>query len=220
MWDVANEAIDDRPNSNPFNLRDSFWFRKLGPEFLVMAFKFAHEADPRVELYYNEYGIEGGGKKAEHTLDLLNWLKSKGAPITGLGMQWHINVGQSVVPGDGHYQFADKIRDAGFAFMVTELDVAIPVVPHAPRTPEYGVVPKDPHDLEVQADTFEAVFKYALSYRNCHGINLWGFNDNHSWIPGFSRGMNGAATITDPNYGLKRAYHAIYRSLGGKESKG
>jgi endo-1,4-beta-xylanase len=25
-WDVINEAIDDNNNSNPFNLRDSFWF--------------------------------------------------------------------------------------------------------------------------------------------------------------------------------------------------
>jgi endo-1,4-beta-xylanase len=64
MWDVVNEAIDDRPNGNPFNLRDSFWFRKLGPEFLVLAFKWAREADPKAELYYNEYGIEGGGAKA------------------------------------------------------------------------------------------------------------------------------------------------------------
>lgn len=31
MWDVVNEAIDDRPNSNPYNLRNSFWFRNWGP---------------------------------------------------------------------------------------------------------------------------------------------------------------------------------------------
>jgi hypothetical protein len=80
MWDVANEAIDDRPNGNPFNLRDSFWFRKLGPDFLVLAFKWAHDADPKAELYYNEYGIEGGGEKAKHPFGARQVVEGSGRP--------------------------------------------------------------------------------------------------------------------------------------------
>jgi endo-1,4-beta-xylanase len=56
-WDVVNEAIDDKSNANPLNLRDCFWLRKLGPDFMKYAFMFAHEADPDAQLYYNEYGI-------------------------------------------------------------------------------------------------------------------------------------------------------------------
>jgi len=213
MWDVANEAIDDRPNQNPFNLRNSFWFRKLGPEFLVLAFKYAREADPRVELYYNEYGIEGGGPKADHVIELLKWLKQQRAPITGLGMQWHIDSGLSLAPGDAHYQFADRVKEIKLGFMITELDVAVPVVSRKRTDPDYGMTPRDPNDLQAQANVYKEVFEYALSYSNCRGINLWGFNDRHSWIPGFSRGERGAATISDQSYERKPAYWAIWHAL-------
>jgi endo-1,4-beta-xylanase len=209
MWDVANEAIDDRPNSNPFNLRDSFWFRKLGPEFLVLAFKWAHEADPRAELYYNDYSIEGGGPKAQHMLDLAKWLKEQGAPITGLGLQYHIDCRTSIEPGDGHYQLIEAIKKLRLAYMITELDVAVPAKRLPAGDPDRGMVPADPADLELQAKVYAAVFKMALSSRNCHGINIWGLTDKYSWIPGFSRGRDGAATLFDKDYNKKPAYDAI-----------
>ena len=62
-WDVVNEAINDGGNAQTAqteNLRNSSWLQALGPEFLTLAFKFAHEADPKAKLYYNDYGIEAG----------------------------------------------------------------------------------------------------------------------------------------------------------------
>ncbi len=209
MWDVANEAIDDRPNKNAFNLRDSFWFRKLGPEFLVLAFKWAHEADPRAELYYNDYAIEGGGAKANHVLDLARWLKAQRAPITGLGLQYHIDCRTSIVPGDGHYKLLDDIREIRLHYMITELDVAVPVKILPNGDPDRGMIPSNRADLELQAQTYAAVFQMALSTKNCRGINIWGLTDRYSWIPGFSGGRNGAATIFDKEYKPKSAYFAI-----------
>ena len=209
MWDVANEAIDDRPNQNPFNLRNSFWFRKLGPEFLVMAFKWAHEADPKAELYYNEYGVEGGGPKAQHMLELAKWLKQQGAPITVLGLQYHIDWKTSIAPGDGHYQLIDEIHKLRLAYMITELDVAVPVQKLPAGDPNRGLIPADPEDLNLQAKTYAAVFQMALTSRNCHGINIWGLTDRHSWIPGFSQGRNGLATLFDKSYLPKPALQAV-----------
>ncbi|HUZ06308.1 MAG TPA: endo-1,4-beta-xylanase, partial [Candidatus Paceibacterota bacterium] len=60
-WDVVNEAIDDRNNNGqPDNLRDDSWYRVIGSNYLTMAFKWAHEADPKAQLYYNDYNIEQG----------------------------------------------------------------------------------------------------------------------------------------------------------------
>ena len=61
-WDVVNEAINDFGDAQTENLRNSSWLKALGPEFVTLAFKFAHEADPDAKLYYNDYGIESGSK--------------------------------------------------------------------------------------------------------------------------------------------------------------
>jgi endo-1,4-beta-xylanase len=213
MWDVANEAIDDRPNDNPFNLRNSFWFRKLGPEFLVLAFKWAHEADPKAQLYYNEYGVEGGGPKARHMLDLAKWLKEQGAPITGLGLQYHIDCRTKVEPGDGHYGLIEDIRKLRLGYMITELDVAVPAQPLPAVDPNRGLVADNPADLDLQAQVYASVFRMALASKNCRGVQLWGFTDRHSWIPGFSRGRNGAALLFDGDYKPKPAYYACAAEL-------
>jgi len=216
MWDVVNEAIDDRPNNgNPFNLRNSYWFRKLGPEFLVLAFKWAHEADPKAQLYYNDYSVENGSPKGKYMLELAKWLKEQGAPITGLGLQYHIDCRTKITPGDGYYGFIEDIRKLGLAYMITELDVAMPVKSAPQNDPDYGLVPQDPADLDRQAEVYASVFQMVLASRNCRGIQTWGFTDRYSWIPGFSRGRNGAALMFDKDYRPKPAYTAVEAVLKG-----
>jgi endo-1,4-beta-xylanase len=217
MWDVVNEAIDDRPgNGNPFNLRNSYWFRKLGPEFLVLAFKWAHEADPRAQLYYNDYAVEAGGEKGKQMLALGKWLKEQGARITGLGLQYHIDCKTKIEPGDGHYGFIEDIRKLGLSYMITELDVAVPVQSKPFGDPDFGLVPQDPSDFDRQADVYASVFRMVLASRNCRGVQVWGFTDRYSWIPGFSRGRNGVALLFDKDYNPKPAYNAVQAALQGK----
>jgi endo-1,4-beta-xylanase len=51
-WDVVNEAVEEDGT-----MRRSPWFNIIGEDFVALAFKFAHEADPAAELYYNDYSI-------------------------------------------------------------------------------------------------------------------------------------------------------------------
>jgi GH35 family endo-1,4-beta-xylanase len=124
-WDVVNEAINDRGSAETAqteNLRNSSWLRALGPEFLTLAFKFAHEADPDAKLYYNDYGIEAGPKHAS-SMVLLKRLIKNGAPIHGVGIQGHWST--TGVP----YAALDKaIADyasLGLKVSITELDLTI-----------------------------------------------------------------------------------------------
>jgi endo-1,4-beta-xylanase len=204
MWDVVNEAIDDNKNDRPFNLRNSFWFRKLGPEFLLLAFQYAHEADPKAELYYNEYNVEHGGSKADSLLALADYLREHHAPITGLGLQYHIGLWDHIQPGDGHYALLDQIRQRKLAFMITELDIGIDVVPFSRTDPNRGLQPKDASQVDGQANLYADVFKMALCYKNCHGVQMWGFTDRHSWIPDYQEGK-GAALLFDGDYAPKAA---------------
>jgi endo-1,4-beta-xylanase len=215
-WDVINEAIDDRPNNNPFNLRSSFWFRKLGVDFVEDAFRFAHEADPKCKLYYNDYSVENGGKKAENLLKMADYLISKKVPINGIGLQFHRWMVEKPVPGDKFYEMLSEIQRRKLSFMMTEFDLSMPIV-RVPRTdPTYGQTPMNPEDLQKQAESYHAFVKMALSFKNCQGIQLWGVNDGLSWIPSSTGGGRGAALLLDKDYKPKPAFDALASALKGQ----
>ncbi len=204
-WDVVNEAIDDRNNTNPFNLRNSFWLRKLGPDFMKYAFIFAHEADPNTQLYYNDYKIESLGLKANRTVELVRWLRSQGATIHGIGLQWHIDISANVTPESDYYRNAEQFIDQGLNFMITELDISIPMKDGKPI---------DPAALEKQGLLYCSLFDYFLSFSpQCAAMLTWGFTDRYSWIPAFWNYTRGEALPLDKFYQPKPAYWQMEDTL-------
>ena len=197
-WDVINEAIDDSNNTNPLNLRNGFWFRKLGPDFIRYAFQFAHETDPNVKLYYNEYYIETLGLKATRPLISSIGYDHKVFTVDGVGLQWHIGVSTNITPGDQHYQSAQQFIDNRLDIMVTELDVAVPT---------QGGYPINPQDLQTQGVVYRSMLEYCLHFApNCKAMLTWGFTDRYSWIPGTHQDKQGAALPLDWMYLPKPAY--------------
>jgi endo-1,4-beta-xylanase len=215
-WDVINEIISDGPNGNQFNVRSSIWFRKLGMDFIPLCFKWAKQADPKAKLYYNDYGCEAGGRKLDDAIAMCNWIRSQGGPVDGIGLQYHIGSWAKVAPGSAFHQTVEKIEKNGYDWMITELDYAVETVTYRPSDPNYGLVPKNPKDLETQGATIGAIVEMALKSKRCKGINLWGITDRHSWIPGFSRNKNGAATMLDADYNAKPAVEYILKALRSK----
>ncbi len=124
-WDVVNEAIDDRGNNGqPDNLRNDSWYRVIGSNYLTMAFKWAHEADPKARLYYNDYNIEQGavrntGKHAA-SMSLLKRMIKDGAPINGVGIQgpWHLDTDLADVE-----KAITDYESLGLKVSISELDV-------------------------------------------------------------------------------------------------
>ncbi len=70
---MVNEAINDGGTGETENLRDSSWYKVIGPDVLTLAFKWAHEADPDAQLYYNDYNIDQGAvqNKGKHASSML-----------------------------------------------------------------------------------------------------------------------------------------------------
>jgi endo-1,4-beta-xylanase len=118
-WDVVNEAINDGDGA----YRNSVFYRVIGKEYLPLAFKWAHEADPDAELYYNDYNLDADDAKRATAVELVKYLREQGAPIHGIGLQGHYNL-SSPTPAkiDETIQI---FADLGLKVMITELDVEV-----------------------------------------------------------------------------------------------
>jgi GH35 family endo-1,4-beta-xylanase len=116
-WDVVNEAISDKTGE----YRNTVFYRVIGKEYLALCFKWAHEADPGAELYYNDYNLAGDDAKRDRVVELVKYLREQGAHIDGIGMQGHYNL---VTPTAAKVDEAINIfAQLGLKVMITELDI-------------------------------------------------------------------------------------------------
>jgi len=189
VWDVVNEAVADS-----CVLGDTIWLETIGPDYIEMAFRWAHEADPDALLFYNDYGCEGYGDKSDALYDLLRELLQRGVPVHGVGLQMHIGIGQSPDPQDVRDNIT-RLAELGLQTHISEIDVRVPGEP----TEE---------SLRQQAILYRNMLSACLSVPDCKGFVMWGFTDRHSWVPAFFPGW-GSALIFDESYRPKPAYAAL-----------
>ncbi len=196
-WDVVNEALDDSGQ-----LRDSVWLRGIGPEYIDLAFRWAHEADPNALLFYNDFKGEGLGPKSDAIYNLVKGLHERGVPIGGVGLQMHVSL-------DDHPSAADiksnieRLAQLGLVVHITEMDVRL-------------ADPPDANSLNAQAQIYKDVLEACLSEKKaCQALLTWGFTDKYSWIPNFYSGF-GSGFIFDSSFNPKPAYNLMKETLGGK----
>ena len=164
QWDVVNEAVEDTGQ-----LRRNVWLDGIGPDYIAMAFRWAHQADPSAELFYNDYGIEFGGAKTDAVYRLLASLRGQGVPVDGLGIQMHDPVSSaSQLPALPAVM--GRFNALGLDVAVTEMDVWLPARQAGP-------------DLRAQAAYFGQVLEDCLAAARCSTFSTWGFTDRDSWVP-------------------------------------
>lgn len=115
QWDVVNEAFEEDGA-----LRDDLWLQKIGPDYIAKAFRWAHEADPKALLVYNDYNIEYGGPKQEAAYALVQRLKEDRVPIDGVGFQTHLDTQYDVPDLQATMQ---RFARLGLKTAETEVDV-------------------------------------------------------------------------------------------------
>lgn len=193
QWDVVNEAFNDDGT-----MRKTIWLDAMGPSYIADAFRWAHQADPKALLFYNDYNIEGLGPKSDAVYALAKQLRAQGVPIDGIGAQGHL---------DTKYGFPDRMQqnlqrfaDLGLKVALTEVDVRTTV----PDT-------TTPEKLAQNAD-YSQMLEACLLVRACISYTVWGFGDAFSWVPGVFAG-EGAADIYDENLQPKASYFALQQTL-------
>jgi endo-1,4-beta-xylanase len=190
-WDVVNEGLDDDGK-----LRDTFWRRCIGPDYIEKAFRWTHEADPKAKLFYNDFNIEFAGPKAEAAFELVQSLKKKGVPIHGIGLQMHLDR----MPSDVFLaKYMKRFDDISIEVHVTEMDVRLPM-------------PLQARDVAMQSEAYRMVMRRCLEAPNCKAFVTWGVTDRYSWIPNFFKGT-GSALLFDEQYQPKPAFRAVLAEL-------
>lgn len=198
-WDVVNEAFNEDGT-----LRNSVWFQNMGASYIEKAFRYAHEADPDVLLFYNDYGLEYNPNKRRAVIKLLNNLRARGVQVDGIGLQAHIFT---------QFPEASQIADAmnevaknGYKVHISEIDISI------------NPLGKEIKDKEQQFQRQAIVIAEVVShYKQLpphlqYGITFWGIGDGDSWIRSyFSR--EDYPLLYDDNYKPKPMYCKLKEAL-------
>ena len=197
-WDVINEAF-----TGYGTLRDTFWLQGIGPEYISMVFRWAHEADPNALLFYNDFGGEGLGKKSTAIYNMAKELLQDGVPIDGIGLQMHVSLDFYPKPEDVAANM-ERFAGLGLEIHVTEMTVVL----YDPVTQE---------DLDKQADIYRDILEVCLSVNACKAFVMWGFTDLYSYYK--TRYTDrGSALIFNESYQAKPAYDALVEVLKPEKS--
>ncbi|WP_080905532.1 endo-1,4-beta-xylanase [Parabacteroides sp. Marseille-P3160] len=194
-WDVVNEIIDDQGE-----LRDCIWLQKIGPEYIELAFRYAHEADPDALLFYNDYGHEYSDTRRYAVNYIADSLAKKGVPIHGIGLQMHTNINRSV----------DDLRYAITAAAITKLKVHVSELDVAVNPEKKNITFTTDLALK-QKDSYRAVMKAMMDIPQDQqfGVTMWGVHDPSSWL---SNNPDWALPFNN-NFERKPAYEGILQGV-------
>jgi endo-1,4-beta-xylanase len=214
-WDVVNEALNEDGT-----LRKSQWYNIIGDDFIAKAFEYAHEADPKAELYYNDYNIEYEAKR-NGAVNLVRKLKEKGIPITAVGVQSHEKMN---VPSLQEIEDTlNAFGKLGVKVAITELDVD--VLPAVTRQPTADISARaeqtansNPYTAGLPDDMQQAlskryadIFAVFLKHKDLiTRVTFWGVTDRFSWLNDFpARGRTNYPMLFDRAGKTKPAFDAV-----------
>lgn len=208
-WDVVNEVISDSPAEV---YRNSLWYQIAGEDFISKAFEYAHAADERALLFYNDYNEISATKRAK-IITMIKNLQQKGVPIHGVGLQAHWSVTEPVEEQlDATLEDFSKL---GIKMHITELDVSVHKKEHNARQR----LPTDSDTLytkekeAAQTTAYKMFFRLFRKYRKyISSVTFWNISDRHSWLDYFPvNKRKDYPLLFDKNLQPKQAYWEVVK---------
>jgi len=206
-WDVVNEAFED--DGSP---RKSLFYQILGTDYIPLAFQYAHEADPSIQLFYNDYSMNKASK-VEGVANFFRPLIKQGLPITAIGMQGHMILEDNK---DNRYikEYKHSIKtisELGIPTFFSELDVSVLPNPYgfsgANVSDAFTYRPEmDPYKKGLSKDKETELEKFWIDFykmliehqKDIIRVNFWCLNDGNSWRNDFPiTGRTDYATLFD-----------------------
>lgn len=216
-WDVVNEALNEDGT-----LRKSVFLDTYGKDFLTLAFKLAAKADPKTDLYYNDYNLCQPAKR-KGAIALIKDLQKNGAKIDGVGEQGHWNLTSPSLE-----EIEKTILDfsaLGLKVAFTELDISVLPNPwdvvgadvnqKSEASEKMNPYPKVlPDSIQKQlANRYEAIFKLFIKHQDkISRVTFWGVNDGQSWLNDWPiRGRTNYPLLFDRDFKPKEAYNSVMK---------
>lgn len=214
-WDVVNEAFNDDGTMRP-----SLFYQIIGPDYIEIAFKTAHQADPKAELYYNDYSM-ASQKKRDAVCALVKTLKNKGCRIDAVGMQSHNGMNY---PDLNEYEKSiDAFAACGVKVMMTELDLN--VLPNPESFSGANVSDRYKYDKafnpyadgmpdsiarQVSKRYLDLFNIYYRHRKQISRVTLWGISDKNSWLNDWPiQGRTNYPLLFDRQYKEKETVNEI-----------
>lgn len=195
-WDVVNEAIDDNGN-----IKQGFWYSKIGSDYIDLAFQYAHEADPDALLFYNDYGHEYSTTRLKAINKMLSEMKGRGVPVHGTGLQMHTSLKRA------KYDLRNAVIESaktGLLVHVSELDICVNI--NNDKNLEYSN-----SLISAQMDKFYEVAKAMkdIPSQQSYGITTWGVGDGDSFMSGYD--YPEWPLLYDSEYKHKAVYESFWK---------
>ncbi|WP_246601189.1 endo-1,4-beta-xylanase [Alteromonas antoniana] len=215
-WDVVNEALNEDGT-----LRESRWREIIGDDYIAQAFRFATEANPNAELYYNDYNLNAPAKR-DGAVRLVKSLLAQGVKVSGIGMQAHYMLRSPAIS-----QIEESITafaSLGVKVMITELDISVLPFPKQAAigaeisetaafaealNPYADGLPTDVQDA--LATRYRELFALFYKHRDdISRVTFWGTHDGTSWKNNWPvRGRTDYPLLIDRQGQPKPAYEAV-----------
>jgi endo-1,4-beta-xylanase len=197
-WDVVNEAFEEDGRLRV----EAPWREWIGDDYIELAFRFAHEADPTALLFYNDYNAEAVNAKSDAVYAMVQDFLARDVPIDGVGLQMHVRLGdvgpgRPVDPASVSANIA-RLGALGLKVQITEMDVA-----HQGAFTEAVAIQ--------QAGVYYQIMQVCLDNPACLGLSTWGLTDSRTWLrmPEFFNNPEVAPLLFDEDYQPKLAYTAL-----------
>jgi len=217
-WDVVNEALNEDGT-----LRESVFFNIMGSEYIENSFSWANDADPDVNLVYNDYNLCEEPKR-KGAIKLIKNLQKKNIKIDGVGIQAHWQLNSPTI--EEIEKTIISFSELGIDVMFTELDISVLPSPWELQGAEVNQnfekfeddKKMNPYPIKLPdavkkklANRYKDIFKLFLKHQDkISRVTFWGVTDKNSWLNDWPiKGRTNYPLLFDRNYQSKIAYKSI-----------
>lgn len=217
-WDVVNEALNEDGT-----LRESVFFNIMGSEYIENSFSWANDADPDVNLVYNDYNLCEEPKR-KGAIKLIKDLQKKNIKIDGVGIQAHWQLNSPTI--EEIEKTIISFSELGIDVMFTELDISVLPSPWELQGAEVNQnfekfeddKKMNPYPIKLPdavkkklANRYKDIFKLFLKHQDkISRVTFWGVTDKNSWLNDWPiKGRTNYPLLFDRNYQSKIAYKSI-----------